>query len=361
MLGPFGDYTLVRELGAGGMAEVFLARCDRVVPGRPKTVVVKRVLPHLVRNRAVVDLFLNEARLISQIRSPHIARVFETGRVRGRDYICMEFIAGVDLARLIERCQATDTRTGQSAAAPPPGPTTVLGPGALVRLLVDICGGLTAAHTATGHDGAPLGLIHGDLTPRNVMIDFAGVAKLIDFGVAQARGAVCDDTPPDQSAIRGTYAYMAPEQIKGQAIDERSDVFAVGVLMWELFAGCRLFARQANFATLAAVVEQPAPPLFHLLPAHIGDKLDQVAQKALAKRPADRYPSCDRLADDLLRVAFDLQWDTAPTGLAEAFRALFSRERRQLEDTVNRSGHHTVDDWLFALASDVDLSWMAGK
>jgi serine/threonine-protein kinase len=331
MLRPFGDYTLLRRLGEGGMAEVFLARCDRAGRG-PKIVVLKRVLPHVARNRLLVELFLNEARIAARLSSPHIARVFDTGRLRGWDYLTMEFVPGADLARLAERCGGR--------------PADALGPGAVARLLLDVCAGLSVAHDARGEDGEALGLVHGDVHPHNVVLTYDGVAKLIDFGVAQATHAAPDAAP------RGTYAYMAPEQLRGEAFDRRADVFAVGALAWELYAGRPLFRRDASWLTLRAVVEDDAPPL--------GDAaLDAALAPALAKQPAARYPTCAALADALAALAAARAWDTAPASLAARVAALFAAEREQIERAIE--GRGTVEDWLFDLTPEVDVSWLVGR
>jgi len=336
MLGPFGDYTLLRQLGAGGMSEVFLARCDRRADG-PKIVVLKRVLPHLSRNWRLVELFLNEARLAARLHAPNIARVYEAGRVAERDFIAMEFVPGADLARVSDRCAGT--------------PAQELGEGSIVRLARDVCTGLHAAHEARDHDGNPLGLVHGDVHPHNVMLTFEGVAKIIDFGVAQATAAA------PNAAVRGTYAYMAPELLRGEPFDRRADVFSVGVLLWELFTGRPLFSRTANYLTLAAVVEDDAPPLA----AELGDRgatLDRLLSRALAKSPGDRYASCAELAHELDSIATDSGWDTSPTSLADAMQRLFADEREHLDRAVADAGQTTVEDWLFCLPAEVDISWL---
>jgi serine/threonine-protein kinase len=337
MLGPFGDYTLLRMLGQGGMAEVFLARCDRAGDA-PKISVLKRVLPHLSRNRLLVELFLNEARIAGRLDSPNIARVFDAGRVAGRDYLTMEFVPGADLARLRDRCNGA--------------PARALGCGAVARLLVDVCQGLQVAHDATTEDGEPLGLVHGDVHPRNVMVTFDGVAKLIDFGVAQSTAAAPD------AAARGSYAYTAPEQLRGRPFDRRADVFAVGALAWELLTGRVLFRRSANYLTLRAVVEDDVPP--------VGDAVedsaavDALLARALAKQPGDRYASCAEFAAALSELAAERGWDTSAARLTESLQTLFAPERKLVDEALATTGSSDVEDWLFRLRSDVDISWLLG-
>ncbi len=339
MLGRFGDYTLMRKLGAGGMAEVFLARVSgrQPAPGSPPVVVVKRILPHLSRNRALVDLFLNEARITARVEAPNVARVYYAGRVDDRDYITMEFVAGADLARLQTRCDA-------SAAA-------TLGCGAVTRLVRDVCTGLQAAHDSVGDDGAPLELVHGDIHLHNVMVTFEGTAKVIDFGVARATS-----NAPD-TAARGTYAYMSPEQLKGEPYDRRSDVFSVGAVAWELLAGRPLFKRTANYLTMRAVVEDDVPPLAPALGPD-GEALDPVLSRAVAKQPGDRYDSCAELADALAGVAEARGWDTSAHSIEAPLRTLFAPERAHVDDALAASSTRSVEDWLMQLEDSIDISWL---
>jgi len=327
MLGRFGDYTLLRKLGAGGMSEVFLARRERAsgVAGEPRVVVLKRILPHLAHHRHLIELFMNEARLATQLVAPNIARVYDAGSVEDRDYLTMELIAGADLAHLRERC-------GRAPAAE-------LGIGAVVRLVSDLCAGLHHAHE--------LGVVHGDIHPHNVMITFDGVAKLIDFGVARATLAAWDAT------AGGTYAYMAPEQLRGQTCDRRADVFAVGVVLWELLTGRPLFRRDANYLTLTAVVEDEAPS--------VGiDALDRVLIAALAKSPDARTPTCAALAASLEALAAEHRWDAGADDLARPVAALFAAERGAIARTLTRTATTSLDAWLQAMDRDTRLPWLPG-
>lgn len=327
----FGDYTLIRKLGTGGTAEVFLARR---AGASPQVVVLKRLLPHLSRKQKLVELFLNEARIAGELHHPNIARVYDAGRVGVRDYIAMEFVPGPDLGRLIARC-------GDH-------PITTLGFGPLVQMMCDVCDALHHAHEE-GH------VVHGDVHPRNVMLTLHGAPKVIDFGVARATHAAGETQP------RGTYAYMAPEQLKGEGFDRRSDVFALGVVMWEIVAGRSLFKRSANYLTLTAVVEDAAPPAHELVPsaAKAGAvELDRVLQRALAKSPDDRHASCAELAAELRAVAEARGWDASATTLARAVNNLFPRERAELTREVGKTAERTVDAWIASLDDSVDIRWL---
>ncbi len=277
-----GPYRLLRHIGVGGSADVFLARHEDAEP-TSAPVVVKRLLPHLRRHDAATDMFEAEARLALRLRHPNIVETYDFGQ-SGRDYyIAMERVHGPTLAELIAQEQR-------------------LAPGVATRVLLDVCDALDAVHA--------LGVVHGDVHPRNVMIDPGGMAKLTDFGVAMPHG---EQTGP----VRGTYAYMSPEQAQGHAVDQRSDVFAVGVMLWELMAGARLFGGSAPPVTLARVVEAEAPTLED-------PRVNAVAQRCLAKAPGDRYGSATELATALGDAARVLRWDVRRETLASRAHASLS-------------------------------------
>lgn len=207
---PFGAYRLVRRLGAGGMAEVFLAR--REGPGGfEKHLVIKRILPHLAGHAELVEMFLREARVAALIDHPNLVHVSDFGEIDGEHYLAMEYVDGFTLTEVVRRI-------------------ATLTPGAAVRIAVDVLEALSAVHAARGPDGQPLGLVHRDVSPTNVMLTRDGVVKLLDFGIAVAK----DD---DTSRRMGTRRFMSPEQLAGAAQDARSDLFSVGVLLYALITG----------------------------------------------------------------------------------------------------------------------------
>jgi serine/threonine-protein kinase len=286
MPAPFGPYRLLRTLGTGGTAEVFLAENTGVQP--PTRVIVKRLLPELCRYQEAIDAFLDEARLALKFTHPNVRRVHDFGQIGSDYYMTMEYVRGVCLADLVGAKGLPDLHERA--------------PGALLRVVIDVCAALEHVHEQ--------GVVHGDVNPRNVLVAADGTAKLTDFGCAIEGGDAAL-----AHAVRGTHAYMSPEQVRGQPMDRRSDVFSVGVLLWELVSGKRLFRRPAQHLTLVAVVEDAVPPLGEPL-------LDRVLSRALAKRPDDRYPNTGALAGDLEAAAEMMELDAAPEALAAAVALL---------------------------------------
>jgi serine/threonine-protein kinase len=339
---PFGHYTLLRPIGTGGMAEVFLARSERTDDDSPQVVALKRLLPHLSRNPEIARQLLSEERIAARLDHAHIAHIYDLGHVDERAFIAMELVLGPDLARLAERCVGP--------------PARALGMGTVVRLILDVCDALHHAHEARDERAQPLGIVHGDIHPRNVMVTLDGVTKVIDFGVAQATSIAADAQP------RGTYAYMAPEQLRGEGLRRECDVFATGALLWELVAGRSLFGRSANYLTLAAAVEDAVPTLASSLPdeaAPAAAAVDDILAGALAKRAEDRIPTNAALARDLAAIADRHGWDVSPAALVTAVTRCFGSERARLDDAVATSGRSTAAAWLAAL-SDQDIGWLLG-
>lgn len=279
----FGPYRLVRRIGEGAMAEVFLA--TRSDDPDSRHVVVKRMLPRHREQRALVDMFVFEARLALRLEHPNIVDVHDTGQVGDDYYMAMEHVVGVDLYDLI----------AARAAAVPPGPAA--------RIVLDVCAGLHYLHET--------GTVHNDVNPRNVIVADDGTCKLTDFGVALSENSV-------DARVRGTPAYMAPEQVRNEPLDRRTDVFAVGVLLWELFAAKRLFGGHPPYITIAKIVEDPAPALRD-------SQLNRIAQRALAKDANARYPDTRSLGVDLEALVRERGWDAGRDGVRKLVEALMAK------------------------------------
>jgi serine/threonine protein kinase len=299
----FGKYRLLRKLGSGGMAEAYLAEQEGHA-GFARTVVVKRVLPHLADRPEFTRMLVHEARVAARLQHDNIAQIYDLGHVGDTYFITMEYVAGVDVGVLGELADA------QHRAPLPLGP--------VVRVILDVCAGLHHAHRARDTLGRPLGLVHRDVSPPNIMVTPEGTAKIIDFGIAKATEEVGETVT---GALKGKHAYMSPEQVRGRPVDARSDQFAVGILLWELVASQRLFRRDADFLTVSAVVEDEAPVLSQVRPG-LPERLDHIAARALEKDPDDRYPSCEELADDLENLARRSGWDITSRSLGKLVREL---------------------------------------
>ncbi len=264
----FGKYQLLKKLATGGMAEVWLAR-QTGIEGFNRHVVVKRILPHLAEDPEFIQMFLNEAKIAARFNHPNIGQIFDLGEKDGQYFIAMEYVHGEDLGRVMRRAWST----GQWVARP-----------VALRIISDACQGLYYAHTRADEAGRPLRVVHRDISPQNIIISFDGSVKLVDFGIAKAADSASNTK---SGAIKGKFAYMAPEQAAGRALDARTDLFALGLVLYELLTGVRPLKRDAELATLQAALESQieAPSLV----ADVPPEVDAVVMKALAKSPDERY------------------------------------------------------------------------
>ncbi len=265
----FGRYRLVTSLGAGGMAQVMVARTEGP-QGISRLVALKRILPSLAKEPDIVKQFLDEAKLALRLVHPNLVTTYDFGEAQGTYYMAMELIAGADFDQLIY------------------SPSGLL-PSAVVSAVVgQVLEGLEAAHNTTSDDGAPLNLVHRDLSPHNVMIGFDGRSKVLDFGVAKMRNQRTITLP---GIVKGKPLYMSPEQACAEALDRRSDVFSMGLILFEAMCQKRAFHRQGDTKTMEAIVNEPL-----LKPNGIDERLWPVVEQALEKEPKHRFQSAAEMA-----------------------------------------------------------------
>ena len=270
-------WTIERVLSTDGMAEVLLAR-ERA----GQAVVIKRMLPHLASNEELVATFRHEASLAVGLRHPNIVEVREVGEHEGSPFIVMEWLDGLDL-RAVSRALLTRR--------------TRMHPAQALAIGADVARGLAYAHAIVDATGQPLGLVHRDVSPRNVVVTRHGDVKLLDFGIAKTRGIAT------RSGLAvGTPAYMAPEQVDGLRVDARTDLFALGIVLWEMLTGRRLWDLPDHAATVRAVKEAPAPPP-SLFTKGLDPSVDVLVLGLLAKFPAGRPRSAETASLDLARLA----------------------------------------------------------
>lgn len=266
---PFGRYELIRKIASGGMGQVLLAR--KGAEGFEKLVVIKRILPHLVEDEEFFTMFIDEAKITMRLDHPNIARINEFGVEQNVHYIEMEYVAGEDLRRLEKVAIATGLEIPL---------------GVILRVIADAAAGLHFAHTAKDAKGVPLGLVHRDVSPQNVLIGFDGSVKLIDFGVAKAMGRAQHTAT---GILKGKFPYMSPEQADGLPLDARSDVFSLGIVLWEQLTRSRLFKGENDLSTQRLVKAAVVMPPSSVNP-QVTAGLDAIVLKALAKEPQRRYP-----------------------------------------------------------------------
>ncbi|MEE2644102.1 MAG: serine/threonine-protein kinase [Myxococcota bacterium] len=277
---PFGYYTLIERVNVGGMAEIFKA-CYYREDNEPAFAAIKRILPHLAREQQFVDMFLSEAQMGEHLRHPSIAQVIDQGQERGEYYIALEFVSGQNLLFLRHHLKRRNL---------------FFPPALAVWVIAKVAEALDFAHARCDSSGRPLELIHRDISPQNILISYTGDVKLIDFGIAKAHGRQYQGT--EAGVLKGKFSYMAPEQAMAGQVDHRVDLFALGIVFYELLTNERLFHGDSDLATLELVrrTEVTAPSQ---RAAHISPHIDQIVLRALAREPGSRYQSGAEFAQAL--------------------------------------------------------------
>lgn len=273
----FGEYHLLEKIATGGMAEVWRARAYGMA-GFEKILVIKRVLDNLAKDQEFIRLFIDEARISVQLLHVNIVQVFDLGQVDGSYYMAMEYVHGLDMARLMSRSKAL---------GPFPIPLALF-------LGCEVLKALHFAHERTDEEGTPLHVVHCDISPQNILVSYSGEVKITDFGISRA----AFQSASTHEVIRGKYAYMSPEQVDGMSLDGRSDVFSLGIVLYELLTGRRLFKAKTRDETLARVrrAEVPSPRGYR---PDMSEDLEAILLKSLAANRDNRYATAGAMLEDL--------------------------------------------------------------
>ena len=321
---PFGKYLLLDRISVGGMAEVFKAK-SYGVEGFEKIIAIKRILPTMGEDRDFIKMFIDEAKIAGQLAHANICQIFELGRIDGSHFIAMEYIWGKDLLQIQNRLRKIKQQM--------PIPMACF---ALAKVLE----GLDYAHRKRDAHGRPLEIVHRDCSPQNVLVSYEGEVKVIDFGIAKATSR---NSRTMAGVLKGKFGYMSPEQVRGLPLDRRSDIFALGTMLYECLTGERLFMGETDFSTLEKVrnVDIQSPRAINPL---IPEAVEKVILKALAKDVDDRYQWCGEMLADLQQylmsqdVVFTAK--TLSSWLKEIFAQEIDRERALLEQykRVGRDG-----------------------
>ena len=312
----FGKYQLFASLGRGGMADVFLS-VARGQMGFNKLAVIKRLRQALAEEPSFRNMFLDEARLAARLSHPNIVHTYEVGEQNGVYFIAMEYLEGQSLNKVLK--EALRRKEG-------------IEPELGARIIADALGGLAYAHALADYDGRPLGIIHRDISPHNIFVTYDGHTKLVDFGIAKA---ALSSTETEVGVLKGKVAYMSPEQAMGGRIDQRADLFAMGIVLWELLARQRLMTGESAANTLHRLMNEPIPRVSQVVP-NIDPELDAIVAKALEKDPQYRWQSAAEMRDALeawLRV------NPRPARQEEVGRKmlhLFSSVREEVQRQVQR-------------------------
>ncbi len=299
---PFGKYILLNKIAMGGMAEIFRAK-TLGAEGFEKEVVIKRILPHFTEDEAFVTMFIDEAKVSSKLTHPNIVQIYDFDLLDGCYYISMEFVEGKDLKRVVD--VGVKTGKGMTVAQ-------------MVHIGAETAKGLHYAHTKLDK-GQPVNIVHRDVSPHNVMISYEGDVKVMDFGIAKAAAR---STKTRAGTVKGKCAYMSPEQARGKNLDGRSDMFAVGVMTWEMLTNRRLFAGESDFETLSNVLKQEAPAPSSINP-DVPASLDAIILKCLSKDRDERQADCRELARELERWLYENVADRHAAELGKYMEDLF--------------------------------------
>jgi serine/threonine protein kinase len=315
----FGRYELVERLAVGGMAEVFLA----TVPGEhgfAKNVVIKRLLPHLAREPGYTAMFIDEAKLTARLVHPKIAQTYELGRVGEQLFIAMEMVDGVDVLALLREFAARHDRMPPELA---------------VWIAHEVLDALEYAHTLTGPEGEPIGVVHRDISPSNVLLSRRGDIKLVDFGIARAQEPNRHHRTKS-GTLKGKYGYMSPEQVLEQPVDARSDIFSVGIVLAEMLMGRRLFAAPNELDVLLMVRDAKLARLDDY-GKHIDKELDGILRKALEKQPQARWSSAAEMRDAIDDWLFQKRLRVTPKRVAEVVEGIYEQVKQRRRATVSEA------------------------
>src|SRR5262245_33397178 len=309
MASPQQRYRVLERIAAGGMAEVFRAE-SAGLEGFKKTVAIKRVLPHLSQKKEFIGMFLDEARLSAALTHSNVVQVFDMGVGDETYFIVMEYVDGANLKAVIEHRKQIKRPMSIEAAC---------------FVTLRTCEGLAYAHEAQDALGQPLGIVHRDVSPPNVLITRHGEVKVVDFGLAKANSQLESSEP---GIIKGKFSYLAPEAALGEEVDLRTDVFATGIILWEMITGQRLFMGDTDLATVRQVQAARVPPLGQYV-KDVPPALEQILGHALARDKNARHQSARDFGRDLNRILFQLGRPVSSFDIGSLVGDVREEQRRQ--------------------------------
>jgi serine/threonine protein kinase len=293
-------------VAAGGMAEVFRGVAESL-QGFKKNIAIKRILPALTKNKKFVAMFLDEARLSLALQHANIVQVFDIGHSEDTYFIVMEFVDGANLKRILENLQRRGQRFGVPEA---------------VYVCAEACRGLSYAHELHDENGRALGIVHRDVSPPNILLTKLGEVKVADFGLAKA-GTQLSQTDP--GVVKGKFSYLSPEAANGKDVDARADIFSLGIVLWEMLAGRRLFLGETDYATVK-LVQQANVPRLSPLNNQVDVDFEEIMLKALARDPEQRFQSAHEFAEALTGYLFSRQLKVTNFNIANLVKAAISED-----------------------------------
>jgi serine/threonine-protein kinase len=324
-------YRVLNRIAAGGMAEVYRAE-SAGLEGFKKTVAIKRVLPHLSEKKQFIGMFLDEARLSAHLNHSNCVQVFDIGVGDNTYFIVMEYVDGSDLKGVIENLKDTAQRMPVEEAC---------------LICVRICEGLAYAHELQDSSGKSMHIVHRDMSPPNVLLTRYGEVKIVDFGLAKANSQLEQSEP---GIIKGKFGYLSPEAAQGKDVDARTDVFAVGIILWELLAGKRLFQGNTDLETVR-MVQKAVVPDIRGIRTDMHERVVRVLNRALAADPNQRYQTARELGHDLNQALFELPRAVSSFDIAKLVEPV---QRRRAADKARKEGSFIgslIDEALFEFTS----------
>ncbi len=302
----FGKYFLVDKIAIGGMAEIFLAKTYGHA-GFENLLVIKRILPHIGENSEFVEMFIDEAKVTVALQHPNVVRIYDFGKLMQNYFIAMERVDGKDTRNILRKLARRKQHLPPRFAA---------------YVAHEVAKGLQYAHTKTDMQGNAYGIVHRDVSPSNVLVSYEGEVKIVDFGIAKAEINAYETR---DGVLKGKFEYMSPEQATGKDVDGRSDIFSLGIILYEMLTGRRLFKTESEIATLKMIRDGDFPkPTVHN--PKIPDRLELIVLKCLATQPTDRYRDGLELADDLREFLFPATPDTLRPDVSAFMKDLFTDE-----------------------------------
>jgi serine/threonine protein kinase len=316
-----GRYGVIRHLASGGMAELYIARQESV-GGFEKPVVLKILQPRYAQNPRVVTMFLDEARLAAKLNHPSIVHVYDVAEDEGLKYIAMEYIHGETISDIVKRGLATDKYLPLEHA---------------IHIVSQAAAGLAYAHERRDPEGRVVKIVHRDVSPTNILVSYEGQTKIVDFGIARAQ----DEIREESGILPGKASYMSPEQVRGTGIDHRADIFALGIILYELTLCRRLYRGPAEAVMKRIVNDRIAPPT--AIVRDYPPALELIVMRALEKRPQDRYQSADEMRADLEEFLDDSVMRSGNRRMALYMNELFATDPDEKAATSTTAAPEELD------------------
>ncbi|MBI2389728.1 MAG: serine/threonine protein kinase, partial [Deltaproteobacteria bacterium] len=316
----FGRYELLDRVNVGGMAEIFRARDTQ----SGAICAVKRILPEIADDDEFVRMFRDEAKVASLLEHPNICKIFDLGRVDSQWFLALQYVEGLDLRGLFDQANRVGVRLPRAL---------------LLHAFMRVCEGLEYAHRKRDEAGRPLNVVHRDVSPQNVLVGFDGEVKLIDFGIAKSNGKL---SKTQVGTIKGKYGYMSPEQVRGLPLDHRSDLFSLGICMYELFTQQRLFASDNELLIMERIKEAEFVPPRSADPT-LPEPIEQIIMRALARDVADRYASAADLYADLQAFAYSEGLVWSKDQVADYMQRTFGPGAAKPSGAAGLNGHESLN------------------